>query len=141
MIPPLQAPEEIVHALLHRNLIVRRKSYFPDMKRANKSRVTVKFEPFTVSLTATDKPRLVPTDRFARFEEQRWSQMQPQPAPSQWHEEVNSSRWTDQACDGSICTRDDVSGSLSLDSLAKMTPALDQKSRSDYVDMAFDLDL
>jgi hypothetical protein len=155
MIPPWTAPEEVVYTLFHRNLSVRKRSGFPDMKRANKSRVTVKCEPFTVSPTATDKPRLVPTERFARFEmvqphrfkstqpfppvNPRWSQLQP--APISGHEETNSVSWTDQACGGSNCTRDDLSGSLSLDSLARIAPMLDQKSRSDHLDMLDDLDL
>ena len=38
MIPPWTAPEEVVYTLFHRNLSVRKRSGFPDMKRANKSR-------------------------------------------------------------------------------------------------------
>ena len=129
--------------------------YYYQYYRSPRSRVTVKCEPFTVSPTATDKPRLVPTERFARFEtvqphrfkstqpfppvNPRWSQLQP--APISGHEETNSVSWTDQACGGSNCTRDDLSGSLSLDSLARIAPMLDQKSRSDHLDMLDDLDL
>jgi hypothetical protein len=131
------------------NLSVRRRTHFDDMNRANKSRVVFKCEPFTVAPTGDERPVLVRTTRF--------SQGAQQPAPAAWQhpaaaaqaarvQETIAPSMTDQevASNTSHTSRnsrgnEQSNGSLSLDSLAQMTPFLDQKSRSDYVDMTSDL--
>jgi hypothetical protein len=45
--------------------------------------------------------------------------------------------WQNGNSDGNSC----ADGSLSLDILAQMAPVLDQKSRTDYADMAADMDV
>ena len=123
-----------MRALLQINLSVRRRTHFDEMNRANKSRVVFKCEPFTVAPTGDERPVLVRTTRFC----QGASKVAPVQIPHALERNVPTS--TEQMYDSSTSTRDaSTSGSLSLESLAKMAPILDQQSRNDYFDMTSDL--
>jgi hypothetical protein len=64
-IPDGKSAEDIVNILIEINLKVRKAVWFKGMKRANKSRVMFKWEPFTVSPYAVAKPTLVETKAFS----------------------------------------------------------------------------
>jgi hypothetical protein len=135
MIPESTSPEEMVSVLLQINMTVRRKTYFEEMKRANKSRVVFKYEPFTVDpKVADDKPILVPTTRFSNC---AW---QPVDILKLRLEETNSSPSTGEGR-GDTSARnennDGASVALSMDSLNNMVPMLDRMSRDDYAKLNF----
>lgn len=65
-IPEGVSAESIVNTLTDCNLTVRKLVWFKGMKRANKSRVLFKWEPFTVSPYGVAKPILVETKAFSQ---------------------------------------------------------------------------
>jgi hypothetical protein len=65
IIPEGLGAHELVDMLVEVNRKVRKLIWFPEMKRANKSRVLFKWEPIRVDPTAYDKPMLVETKAFA----------------------------------------------------------------------------
>lgn len=166
LIPPSTTPEEVVQALLQMNLIVRRRTHFDEMNRANKSRVVFKCEPFTVAPLGDERPVLVRTTRFSQ------GSAQPPPAQSarvegrssfastsdQTDQSTNYQAWgmndqayrstndqayqstNDQTYQSTSERNGGADGSISLDSLAMMAPMLDQKSRSDFADLASVID-
>jgi hypothetical protein len=133
LIPTSTTAEDVVRALVHINLSVRRRTHFDEMNRANKSRVVFKCEPFTVAPTGDERPNLIRTTRF--------SQAGTQPAPSQRYQDACAATKPDTGGGSSTNSTNNgpTNGSLSLDALAQMAPMLDQKSRSDHIDMLSDL--
>jgi hypothetical protein len=65
LIPEGLSVQNVVDMLTETNLNVRHLVWFKAMKRANKSRVLFKWEPFVVSPRFHEKPTLVETKAFS----------------------------------------------------------------------------
>jgi hypothetical protein len=68
-IPEGLSAHEIVDVLTECNLKVRKIVWFRDMKRANKSRVLLKWAPFCVFPIGSDLPKMVETQAFSYKDE------------------------------------------------------------------------